>query len=136
MKLRQMPFYETDAQGQKVKRMSSKWYAVFVDWSEALHRLPLLEDKKSSTELARKIERLNSIRAGGDMMTADLTRYVDTMPPGIRTKLAEWGILSAAQRGCEQALDRTYRRLESSFTGEGKHSQTCRACHAPGRNGV
>jgi len=97
MKLRQMPFYETDAQGQKVKRMSSKWYAVFVDWSEALRRLPLLEDKKASTELARKIERLNSIRAGGDMMTADLTRYVETMPPGIRTKLAEWGILSAAR---------------------------------------
>ena len=55
-------FLRTDAQGQKVKRMSSKWYAVFVDWSEALRRLPLLEDKKASTELARKIERLNSIR--------------------------------------------------------------------------
>jgi len=97
MKLRQMPFYETDAQGQKVKRMSSKWYAVFVDWSEALRRLPLLDDKKASTELARKIDWLNSIRAGGDMMTADLTRYVETMPPGIRTKLAQWGILSAAR---------------------------------------
>ena len=97
MKVRQMPFYETDAQGQKVKRMSSKWYAVFVDWSDALRRLPLLEDRKASTELARKIDRLNSIRAGGDMMTADLTRYVETMPPGIRGKLAEWGILSAVR---------------------------------------
>jgi len=104
MKLRQMPFYETDAQGQKVKRMSSKWYAVFVDWSEALRRLPLLEDKKASTELARKIERLNSIRAGGDMMTADLTRYVETMPPGIRAKLAEWGILSAVRVAASKPL--------------------------------
>jgi integrase len=97
MKVRQMPFYETNAQGQKVKRMSSKWYAVFVDWSESLRRLPLLVDKKASTEFARKIERLNSIRAGGDVMTADLTRYVETMPPGIRKRLAEWGILSAAR---------------------------------------
>ncbi len=97
MKLRKMPFYEKDDQGQKVKRMSSKWYAVFVDWSEALRRLPLMEDKKASIELARKIERLNSIRAGGDMMTADLTRYVETMPPSIRARLAEWGILSAAR---------------------------------------
>ncbi len=104
MKLRQMPFYETDANGQKVKRMSSKWYAVFVDWSEALRRLPLLEDKKASTELARKIERLNSIRAGGDMMTADLTRYVETMPPGIRAKLAEWGILSAVRVAASKPL--------------------------------
>src|SRR5208282_5914582 len=97
MKLRQMPFYETNTQGQKVKRMSSRWYAVFADWSEILRRLPLLEDKKASTELARKIDRLNSIRAGGDVMTADLTRYIESMPPGIRTKLAEWGILSAAR---------------------------------------
>src|SRR5450755_2073839 len=97
MKLRQMPYYETDSIGQKVKRMSSKWYAVFVDWSETLRRLPLLEDKKSSTELARKIDRLNSIRAGGDIMTPELTRYVESMPPGIRMKLAEWGILSAAR---------------------------------------
>ena len=99
-----MPFYETNAQGQKVKRMSSKWYAVFVDWSESLRRLPLLVDKKASTEFARKIERLNSIRAGGDMMTADLTRYVETMPPGIRAKLAEWGILSAARVAASKPL--------------------------------
>ena len=97
MKLRQMPFYETDAQGQKVKRMSSRWYAVFVDYADILRRLPLLTDRKASGELARKIERLNSIRAGGDVMSPELARYIETMPPGIRAKLAEWGILSAAR---------------------------------------
>ncbi len=94
MKLRQMPFYETGPKGQKIKRMSSKWYAVFADWSETLRRLPLLEDKKASVELSRRIERLNSVRAGGDVMTADMNRQVETMPPAIRAKLAEWGILS------------------------------------------
>ena len=133
MKLRQMPFYETDAQGQKVKRMSSKWYAVFVDWSEALRRLPLLEDKKASTELARKIERLNSIRAGGDMMTADLTRYVETMPPGIRAKLAEWGILSAARVAAGKPLVEHLADWKAGAAGEGKHGSPCRACHQPGR---
>ena len=123
--------YETDAQGQKVKRMSSKWYAVFVGSVRALRRLPLLEDKKSSTELARKIERLNSIRAGGDLMTADLTRYVETMPPGIRAKLAEWGILSAG------AWPRASRWSNISPTGKQpcwrrETRQTCRACHAAG----
>ena len=92
MKLRQMPFYETGPQGQKIKRMSSKWYAVFADWSETLRRLPLLEDKKASVELSRRIDRLNSVRAGGDVMTADMNRQVETMPPAIRAKLAEWGM--------------------------------------------
>ena len=40
MKRRKMPVYETDDQGTKIKHLSAKWYAVFVDFSEALRRLP------------------------------------------------------------------------------------------------
>jgi len=121
MKLRQMPFYETNAQGQKIKRMSSKWYAVFMDWSETLRRLPLLEDKKASAELARKIDRLNSIRAGGDVMTADLTRYVETMPPSIRVKLAGWGILSAARVAAGKPLTHHVRDYRTYLQARGRN---------------
>jgi len=40
MKLRKMPVYETDDPGAKKKHLSPKWYAVFVDSSQALRRLP------------------------------------------------------------------------------------------------
>ena len=50
MKLRKMSYWQAGE-----RKLSAKWYAVFVDYSEALRRLPLLEDKKSSTELARKM---------------------------------------------------------------------------------
>jgi integrase len=94
MKLRKMPIYETAPDGSKSKRLSPKWYAVFVDYSETLRRLPLFEDRKASDEMARKIDRLNSMRAAGETIPPDLHRYVETMPPRIRGKLAAWGILS------------------------------------------
>jgi len=104
MKLRKMPVYETDDQGAKIKHLSAKWYAVFSDFSEALRRLPLLEDRKASEEMARKINAMNSIRASGDTMPPDLARYIETMPPAIRGKLAEWGILSASRVAASKPL--------------------------------
>ena len=104
MKVRKMPVYETDDQGAKIKHLSAKWYAVFVDSSEALRRLPLLEDRKASEETARTINAMNSIRASGDTMPPDLARYIETMPPVIRSKLAEWGILSGSRVAATQPL--------------------------------
>jgi integrase len=92
-----MPIYKKDVDGRRVKEMSSKWYTVFSDWSETIRRLPLLKSKKASAELARKIDHLNSIRASGDVIPPELTRFVETMLPSIRAKLAKWGILSAAR---------------------------------------
>ena len=97
MKLRKMPIYETLPDGSKSKRLSPKWYAVFVDYSETLRRLPLFEDRKASDEISRKIDRLNSVRAAGETIPPELHRYVETMPPRIRAKLAAWGILSNAR---------------------------------------
>ncbi|MCY2952692.1 MAG: site-specific integrase [Planctomycetota bacterium] len=72
MKVRKLVVTETDANGQRIKRPSTKWYGVFVDWSAALRRLPLLEDERASRELARTVGKPNDVRAGGDSMTADL----------------------------------------------------------------
>jgi len=81
MKLRKMLVCETDDQGAKIKHLSAKWYAVFVDSSEALRRLPLLEDRKASEEMAWTINAMNSIRASGDTMPPELARDIATMPP-------------------------------------------------------
>ncbi len=105
MKLRRMPLYETDpATGAKTKRMSRKWYAVWMDFSDVLRRLPLFEDRQSSDEAARKINKLNSIRAAGDTIPPELSRYIETMPPAIRGKLADWGLLPASRVTASKSL--------------------------------
>ena len=80
MKVRKLVVTETDADGQRITRPSTKSYAIFLDWSAALRRLPLLEDERASRELARTVGKLNDVRAGGDSMTADLAERVEQMP--------------------------------------------------------
>lgn len=104
MKLRRMPIYTTDSAGHRVKRGSRKWYAVWVDWAGTLRRLPLFPDRKSSDEIARKIDRLNQLRGAGESMPLELARYVETMPPSMRAKLAAWDILNGARVAAGQPL--------------------------------
>ena len=47
---------------------------------------------------------MNSIRASGDTLPPEMSRYVETMPPGIRNRLAEWGILSMARAAAGKPL--------------------------------
>ncbi|HEY8665652.1 MAG TPA: hypothetical protein VIL86_03260, partial [Tepidisphaeraceae bacterium] len=99
MKLRRM-HYTQDGQ----TKQAEKWYGVFVDYSEALRRVPLFADRKASEEMARKIERLNSIRASGGEMSGEMSKYVETMPPAIRNRLATWGILSNTRAAAGKPL--------------------------------
>jgi integrase len=104
MKLRRMPVYERDASGQRIKRMSAKFYAVWVDYSGQLRRLPLFQDRKASEEMSRKIDRMNSLRAGGETLPPELSRFVETMPARIRERLAEWGIISPSPATASKPL--------------------------------
>jgi len=54
--------------------------------------------------MARNINALNSIRASGDTLPPDLARYIETMPPTVRDKLAQWGILSGSRVAASQPL--------------------------------
>ena len=99
MKLRKMNYKQNGE-----TRQGEKWYAVWMDHSETLRRLPLFADQKASNEIARKIDRLNSVRASGDTLPPDLSRYVEQMPRAMRTRLAEWGILSAAKAAAGKPL--------------------------------
>ena len=99
MKLRKMT-YTQDGK----RKLSEKWYAVWVDFSETLRRLPLCEDRKAAEEAANKINKLNQHRANGENLPPELARYVENMPPALRDRLAEWGILSIARAAAGKAL--------------------------------
>jgi len=104
VKVRKLVVHEVGADGKRIKRPSTKFYAVFIDWSDALRRLPLLEDRRASEVLARTVDRLNNVRAGGDVLTPDLAEAVERMPPAILAKLAAWGILSGMRLAAGKRL--------------------------------
>jgi len=130
VKVRKLTVTETDANGQRIKRPSTKFYGVFVDWSGGLRRLPLLEDERASRELARTVAKLNDARAGGDSMTADLAARVEQMPRCILGKLAAWGILSGMTLAAGKALAEHVADFKGAMLARGDTEQyagvTCR----------
>ncbi len=101
------------------RRLSEKWYAVFVDHSEILRRLPLFDDRRASESLAKVIDRLNSIRGGSDVITTELARSVEAMPQTIRAKLAKWEILSAAKVAAGKPLAEHLNDWKDSLLSKG-----------------
>ncbi len=114
MKIRRMT-YTKDGQ----RHQSEKFYAVFVDYSEALRRLPLFSDRKASEEAARKIDKLNQRRAAGDTLPPELTRFVESLPASIRDRLAEWGIIDPARVAAAKPLQEHVTDWEASLLAKG-----------------
>src|SRR5437870_5622938 len=75
------------------KKLTKKLYAIFSDHNQIMRKLPLFDDKRNSNEAAQKIERLVHIRASGDTIPPDLSRFIENTTPHIRKRLADWGIL-------------------------------------------
>src|SRR5947207_2500967 len=80
-----------------VHRQSEKWYGDFYDHRGVRRRLALFPDRKNASEAARSIERLVGIRASGEMIPAELHRFIENTRPDIREKLAYWGIIDASR---------------------------------------
>ena len=112
MKVRKMPYY---VNGQKL--MSEKFYAVFADHNGKICRLPLFESRKAADSAANKIEELVDLRAANATLSPELSRWVESMPPEIRDRLAEYGILSMATAASGRSL---LIHLEGEFAESGK----------------
>jgi len=82
----------TTKSGQK--KPYAKWYVEFRDHLESIRRLPAFTDKKQSEELGRKIERLVACRSNGESPDTALGRWLESMPPKLRDRLAAIGLLS------------------------------------------
>jgi len=98
MKLRKLPVYETAASGVQTRRPSKNFYAVWVDFSGQLRRVPLFPGRGESKTLADALERLNNLRAANERtLPPDVARALDNMPADIVAKLAAWDILPASK---------------------------------------
>jgi integrase len=107
MKLRKIDMYgEADTNGKRTKTKSAKWYGVFVDHSGVLRRLPLLRDRVASGELARTVDRLDSLKSAGtdNVLPQDLSRALEVMPKPIRERLADWAIIAPSKAAATKPL--------------------------------
>lgn len=86
------------------KRLSEKFYAIFQDHQRIKRRLVGFTDRKATVEVKRKVRKLVELRAAGDMTPPELARFIETMPPDMRQRLAEWGIIDATRVAAGKSL--------------------------------
>jgi integrase len=101
-----MNLRKLDVYADGIKSKSTKWHGVFVDHAGVLRRLPLSRDRKASDELARTVDRLNSLKSAGtgDVLPPELSRAVEQMPTAMRKSLANWRIISPEKSAASKPL--------------------------------
>src|SRR5947209_3730968 len=86
------------------KSEAKKFYAFFADHNRVQRKLALFNDRKASDEGGRKIARLVDLRAANDTLPEELSRWVETTTPCIRSKLALFGIIAPAKMAAGKPL--------------------------------
>ena len=114
MKVRPISYTENGA-----KKLTRKLYGVFADHNGVIRRLPLFADKKNSKEAARFVERLVSIRASGDALSPEDSRFIEYTVPTIRQKLADWGIIDTARVAAGKSLEAHLKDWETFLKAKG-----------------
>ncbi len=97
MKLRRASYFERDAAGNRQKRLSHKWYAVWMAFDGELRKMPLHESRETAKEYANKIDKLNTIRGSGEAVPRELSEFIKTCPPKIRDRLADFNVIEAVK---------------------------------------
>jgi integrase len=73
---------------------TANWYAEF-RYDDRVRRVPLFTDKGASTDAGRQIQRLMACRGAGESPDTALTKWLETMPPRLRTRLVAMGLVDA-----------------------------------------
>ena len=74
-------------------KTSRNWYVEIKDHLEVTRRIPGFADKSLTAELSRKLEKLVATRALGEQPGPELGLWLESLPPKLRTKLTDIGLL-------------------------------------------
>ncbi|MBI3835858.1 MAG: site-specific integrase [Planctomycetes bacterium] len=109
-------FYRDD-RGEK--RQTDAWYVEFRDHRDAVRRIPAFTDKRASQAFGDKLQELVSLRIADASPDRELTRWVESLPDRIRTRLGEIGLLDADRVASTKPLADHLTDYESSLRDSG-----------------
>lgn len=76
-------------------RKTTTWYVEFTDHLETVRRFPGLSDRKQTEALGRRIVDLVNLKGSGQTPSPDVSKWIEGLPPRLRTLLAKIGLLDA-----------------------------------------
>ena len=115
-----MRVFKPTRKGARGARMPYRtWYVEFRDHLERARRLPAFSDKGASEELGRKLDRLVTLRAAGEVPDRALSRFVEELPKRMREKLAKIGLLDRRRLAAARPLTYHVEGYERSLLNRG-----------------
>lgn len=103
MKLRQIIYTKATPLGRE-KRKSAKWYAVWKDHRGILRKLPLHEDRAAAESMAKAVDQINSLASANEPLKPHLVEWLNTVPPSLVERLAEWALIPASRVAAQSPL--------------------------------
>ncbi len=85
-------------------RASAKWYVEFRDHNRIARRWPAFADRKSSTAVGLRLERLAECRSAHRQPDDDLMRWVEVAPAKLRERMIDAGLLDRRHLSSERTL--------------------------------
>ena len=85
-------------------KRTTNWYVELTDHLERVQRVPGFTSKAATAELGRKLEALIDCRGAGLTPDRTLARWLEDMPPRLRTRLVKIGLLDTERAAAGKPL--------------------------------
>lgn len=100
-------------------QQTSKFYAVFANAAGQLCRVPLFKDRRASEEAGRKIGQLLDIKAAGDTLPPELSRWIEAQPPHMLERLVSAAVIDAKRTAASKPLTEHLAEWRDSLIAKG-----------------
>jgi len=111
-------------------RTAAKWYVEFRDHMGRRRRLAAFTDKKASVEFGRKVDDLVICRLAGERPSAELGRWLESLPSPTCEKLVSLDILDKERAASAKSLLRHVDDWGKALTAKGDTTQHIRESKA------
>jgi len=118
-------FHASYRDRHKKKRKTRTWYVEFRDHLDRVQRLPAFKDKDASRTLAARLEDLLVCKARGQPPDLALIKWLETLRPTLRKRLAGIGLIDSGSFAATRSLRdhvAEYRRYLVDRGGTDKHA--------------
>jgi len=101
------------------KCKTSKWYIEFKDHLRLMRRLPAFTDKRQSEALGRQIEKLVACKVSWEQPDAQLARWLECVPAGMRERFTKIGLIDASRAAAGKLLSEHIADFKQSLLDKG-----------------
>ena len=101
------------------KQECSNWTVVFTDHNGTERECPAFDDRKASSELGRKLDRLVALHVAGEQSDVGMARWLEGLPTRLQRRLVRLGLIDARKAAGSKLLSNHLTDWKASLLAKG-----------------